>query len=520
METTADESTVFITESTIVTTTETETAEEEVTEPIPLSKATTSDGIELDPDVTSPAPDQGSITVTTPGKAYLLKKIDDYTAIYGVISNEEKYAGFDQTVYTEKIAVQHNGIVDEMECEWTSRSGEKPRILEPLDADLDETDEIVMINYTMGGTMCYVDDLTVFDEKDGHYYACKAWYDENKKVFGNSYTYSIDSAQEKITVTTDSGDHYLDYGYTISGYEDDPDIYELIPLDIIHFDIENDRLTGCFTVGGIAKDQTGNPVTLPVTYIDVDFDVEYDGEKITFGNYRIEGYDYILEQTRSADMGADYTLTAHDRKSDEYIEIISGSAFLPKDTNDLDRYVDLSIRSDDLSVMGYDCACLSHSVVNLMHFDYYTIIDGKPVMIAENYGSNIYDGVYEESVWSAPKAMSYDIDGDGKEEFISGCMSGGDGVHSIFIYKMEDGKPYVANLADNITIDGEYCGLASVPDISFKDDNMYMYDTGETCFIVRYSSKVDGEYRTTEYEIKLSDIKADDLDFKEYVPLF
>ncbi len=483
-------------------------------EPVPLTRMSTSEGIELDPD-SAPCDQETSFSYQDDkGKAFLLKRFDDNTAVYGVFSYDERTNDYGDSFPVERIVIQHDGIIDDMECTWTSRWCGAPQTLEQADIDNDGKNEIIMINYVMGGTMCFVNDLTVFDLKDGKYCDHRAWFDDNMELFRNAFAYEVDTTDKKVIINTDSGKYYQVYGDTadmIQMFEEPVDLTDVSLIDVVGFDLDNGKLSGSFTAGGKTDESF-----MPVIYIDFEFDVKFDGEKLTFENYHLSGYDYQLRRSRTDDMNVEYTLASHDRKTDNYTEIVSGSAFLPKDDTDPDRYTALSLY--EYNIMGQECICLAHSAMNLMYFDYYTMLDGTPVHLAENYGTSLYDEVEWTGVRGYPNVKEYDINGDGQTELITGNMSG-DGVRSVYVFTIKDGKPYAANLEENVVIKGTPAnGLAGIPDISFKDDPS---SAGDIIFNVRYCTEegeknADGSCKAVEEELKLSDIKMSDLKFYEF----
>ena len=130
--------------------TEQETTTEEtdiIPEFVPLSIMTTSEGIELAPDSEPAAPEKALDYKEDKGKAFLLKRFDDYTAIYGVFSNEETVFESGNSFPVEKVVIQHDGLIDELECKWTGRFVQPAHTVEAADIDGDGEDEIIMINY-------------------------------------------------------------------------------------------------------------------------------------------------------------------------------------------------------------------------------------------------------------------------------------------------------------------------------------------------------------------------------------
>ncbi|MGN1102933.1 MAG: hypothetical protein ACI4RG_12120, partial [Huintestinicola sp.] len=80
-------------------------------------------------------------------------------------------------------------------------------------------------------------------------------------------------------------------------------------------------------------------------------------------------------------------------------------------------------------VMGYDGVIYTETAATGVWSQryYLSFIDGKPVCIAESFGSG--DGENDSIA---------DIDGDGINELICNCVYGADGAHVCYIYKMTD----------------------------------------------------------------------------------
>ena len=147
----------------------------------------------------------------------------------------------------------------------------------------------------------------------------------------------------------------------------------------------------------------------------------------------------------------------------------------------------------------------------------YTVVDGKPIRIAENFGNNLYvdiDGTkYDmDDIWKNPKTIEYyDFDNDGQCEFISENMYP-DCMHNVEIYRFENGRSYVASLWDKY---GSDAGLQGTPDISIrKQDNGKYLSTEE--FIIEIGQHIDEDGNNVPaQEVRLGDLTIDELPFKE-----
>lgn len=58
--------------------------------------------------------------------------------------------------------------------------------------------------------------------------------------------------------------------------------------------------------------------------------------------------------------------------------------------------------------------------------DYYAIIDGEEVAVAESFG-------FGDTAYS--KTVAYDLDGDGRSELVSFCVYGGDGAERVYAFR-------------------------------------------------------------------------------------
>ena len=475
---------------------------------VPLEKTVTSDGIELDPDSEPLSPDEAINAWEHMGQGFLLKRFDDHNAVYGVFSNETKTIEYGDIYPVERVIIQHDGKVDDFECAWTGRWQQPASVIEAADIDHDGADEIIMINYVLGGTMCYVVELNVFDEKNGAYNRSSAWdaYEDVIDTLNNSFRSDIDADAKRVTYKTDAGTFWQDYSNITEDTYEGVKVDTVAALDLISFEINDDSITGTFTAGGGVEDMA----RLPFFFTDFEFDVKFDGEKISFENYRLSGYDCLLKQERSDEYGVGFTVIAHDRTTDEYIEVVSDSAFLPENADNSDRYS--CLEANNTEILGQNAIEVKHSAMNLMIFDYYAIIDGKPVKLAENYGNNIYDE--GSDVWKTPRTISYDLDDDGCPEFITEDMHG-DGSRSVNIYRFENGKPYVSELS---VLYGEPDnGLQGYPNIVVEKnkDGKYIEDASD--YIIKIGSYTDKNGETQpEKELRLGDLKIEELGFKEY----
>lgn len=94
--------------------------------------------------------------------------------VYVMLADESKQWQFYEDMFyinyptTEYVIIEHDGIVDEIPCKWATRFRE-PFEIYSGDYDGDGEIEIAAVRYSVGGTFCNVNQLSVFKLIDGHY---------------------------------------------------------------------------------------------------------------------------------------------------------------------------------------------------------------------------------------------------------------------------------------------------------------------------------------------------------------
>lgn len=132
------------------------------------------------------------------GLAYLLMELSDgETRIYGVCPNEEPY----------EIIIEHDGIGDEFAETWSTRYGDAAYTdnehCKLLDMDGDGENEVVMSRYSIGGTLCCIDFLSVYKMEDGHY---KRYELDYERLADEYIKTDIDSGANTVTVSIKNSD--------------------------------------------------------------------------------------------------------------------------------------------------------------------------------------------------------------------------------------------------------------------------------------------------------------------------
>ncbi|MDY3791280.1 MAG: hypothetical protein SOZ56_02240 [Oscillospiraceae bacterium] len=137
-------------------------------------------------------------------------------------------------------------------------------------------------------------------------------------------------------------------------------------------------------------------------------------------------------------------------------------------------------------VMGFDGVIYTETAAagHWSHNFYLSVIDGKPVCIAESFGSK-----------SGENDCIADIDGDGINELICNCVYGADGAQECLIYKMTDEGIMKASGHD--LIDSE---IIEKQTMSNAISSVYLPETNKMlCGYVE-----NDEYVTAEYDIDMS----------------
>ncbi|MGN1415659.1 MAG: hypothetical protein ACI4XF_02370 [Oscillospiraceae bacterium] len=161
--------------------TETVTEIESVSETAALSAAVT----EASEEITDEAPQECSWVLDRTASAYELFQADDTATacllgepsenitVWGAFCDESRRWKDPlisiESEMNEYVIIEHDGVLDEVPVNWTTRFLEDPPEFELIDADRDGSDELVMIRYYYGGTACMLEELTVFKSEDGHY---------------------------------------------------------------------------------------------------------------------------------------------------------------------------------------------------------------------------------------------------------------------------------------------------------------------------------------------------------------
>ena len=133
----------------------------------------------------------------------------------------------------EYVLIEYDGTVDIMPCKWVERFGD-PFTVYAGDFDGDGETELASVRYSIGGTFCIIDELSVFKRIDGHY---QCFTLDNNKVFGLiSYEINDESKTVEFTIKNSDASFVLD----ISSMEN---FNEIAYGDVIWYYVEGDRIT-------------------------------------------------------------------------------------------------------------------------------------------------------------------------------------------------------------------------------------------------------------------------------------
>lgn len=148
-------------------------------------------------------------------------------------------------------------------------------------------------------------------------------------------------------------------------------------------------------------------------------------------------------------------------------------------------------------VMGYNGVIYTETAATRYWSQnyYLSVIDGKPVCIAESFGSE-----------SGESDSIADIDGDGINELICNCFYGADGAQECFIYKITDEG--IMRASGHDFIDSEIIEKQTMANAISSE-----YLPEENKMLCGYVE--DEEYVTVEYDIDMSE-----LNFEPFVSSF
>lgn len=182
------------------------------------------------------------------GLAYLLTELPDCeTRVYGACPEEEP----------TEIIIEHDGIADEFEEFWSTRYGDiaynDKSTCSFSDIDGDGENEIVLDRYTIGGTFCCVDYLSVYKMEDGHYVR---YFLDYEKLADEYIKTDIDNDAKTITVSVKGSDKDFVYNSSESCPEGAKSVWY---TDLVGYDIDENGVKMFYT-GLINTVSSGIPI--------------------------------------------------------------------------------------------------------------------------------------------------------------------------------------------------------------------------------------------------------------------
>ena len=109
------------------------------------------------------------------------------------------------------VIIRHGDVTDIIPAVWIERFGEAFKLYSG-DYDGDGEIEIAAVRYDTGGTMCMINELTVFKKTDGHYKSFVLDYSQHSDIMSDEFTAYIDDQKGRITFKM----HDTEFVYDIS----------------------------------------------------------------------------------------------------------------------------------------------------------------------------------------------------------------------------------------------------------------------------------------------------------------
>ncbi|MGN0637324.1 MAG: hypothetical protein ACI4J0_03040 [Huintestinicola sp.] len=197
--------------------------------------------------------------------------------VYVMIADESKKwlytpVNYDSEDYyeTDYVIIEHNGIIDELQCKWQGRLG-IPFEVYAGDFDGDGETELASVRYALGGTFCAVDELVIYKLTDGHY---KPYVFDHRKLVEYSLYPQINNKKHTITFSVDGCDNTFE-----------ADTSQLFPdgvkgtdsSNIVGYTIEGDRITILDTVLCYSEN------SLPQDFVRIEMDIYFSDGDFSYG---------------------------------------------------------------------------------------------------------------------------------------------------------------------------------------------------------------------------------------------
>ncbi|MDE5576171.1 MAG: hypothetical protein K2J11_02120 [Oscillospiraceae bacterium] len=214
---------------------------------------------------------------------------------YGVNAGEEKSYVYDQPPfgkyeYDQYIIIEHYGTADEFAGVWTERFG-SPMSVSAADIDGDGETEVVTERYSIGGTICAVNELAVYKPADGHYRR----FVFDRQAFNDEYiNVDIDSERKSLTLSINGFDKMFFYDFS-----------EVVPPEMTEFKVNMLQVNN-FDFDGSDITYTVTPLLTSYSYetfADINFKLKFsdgvftcsDAEFIKDEPYRPAEQEYAVD---------------------------------------------------------------------------------------------------------------------------------------------------------------------------------------------------------------------------------
>ena len=160
--------------------------------------------------------------------------------VYVMTGDESKKWTYHSTLFSdvvdisEYVIIEHDGIIDEIPCNWGQRFG-GPFSIYSGDYDGDGEFEIAALRYATGGTFLCVYELTIFKMIDGHY---QQFLLDNIDMLKKYTSYEIDTENNTVKFMVN------EYDTSITVDIDEPEYFNGVRYgNDLRFSIDGDKIT-------------------------------------------------------------------------------------------------------------------------------------------------------------------------------------------------------------------------------------------------------------------------------------
>lgn len=160
--------------------------------------------------------------------------------VYVMTGDESKKWTYHSTLFSdvvdisEYVIIEHDGIIDELPCNWGQRFG-GPFSIYSGDYDGDGENEIAALRYATGGTFLCVYELMIFKMIDGHY---QQFLLDNMDMLKKYTSYEIDKENNTVKFMVN------DYDTSITVDIDAPEYFNGVRYgNDLRFSVDEDKIT-------------------------------------------------------------------------------------------------------------------------------------------------------------------------------------------------------------------------------------------------------------------------------------